>query len=150
MLTKKQIEAIEIGGRDDEWEMSGDLSMDDARELRRLALLGIEREESRARVEAAAEADTHVELSVLDDSFGAFPDLGLGPDLDLGPEPHEAFLTEERDRERAERVGRAVLADRALMRFAIETAIDTIRNGDGFEPDDVPKLRAIADAMEEP
>ena len=112
--------------------------------------LGLEREESRARVEAAAEADTHVELSVLDDSFGAFPDLGLGPDLDLGPEPHEAFLTEERDRERAERVGRAVLADRALMRFAIETAIDTIRNGDGFEPDDVPKLRAIADAMEEP
>jgi archaellum component FlaD/FlaE len=44
MLTKKQIEAIEIGGRDDEWEMSGDLSMDDARELRRLALLGIERD----------------------------------------------------------------------------------------------------------
>lgn len=95
MLTKEQIEAIEIGGRDDEWEMSGDLSMDDARELRRLALLGIER-------------DT-----------------------------------------RADRVGRAVLADRALMRFAIETAIDTIRNGDGFEPDDVPKLRAIAAAMED-
>jgi archaellum component FlaD/FlaE len=44
VLTKKQIEAIEIGGRDDEWEMSGDLSMDDARELRRLALLGIERD----------------------------------------------------------------------------------------------------------
>lgn len=44
MLTKEQIEAIEIGGRDDEWEMSGDLSMDDARELRRLALLGLERE----------------------------------------------------------------------------------------------------------
>jgi hypothetical protein len=42
MLTKEQIEAIEIGGRDDEWEMSGDLSMDDARELRRLALLGLE------------------------------------------------------------------------------------------------------------
>lgn len=43
MLTKKQIEAIEIGGRDDEWEMSGDLSMDDARSLLRLALLGLER-----------------------------------------------------------------------------------------------------------
>ena len=50
MLTKEQIEAIEIGGRDDEWEMSGDLSMDDARELRRLALLGIEREERAERV----------------------------------------------------------------------------------------------------
>ena len=48
MLTKKQIEAIEIGGRDDEWEMSGDLSMDDARELRRLALLGLERDERQA------------------------------------------------------------------------------------------------------
>lgn len=50
MLTKEQIEAIEIGGRDDEWEMSGDLSMDDARELRRLALLGIEREERAERI----------------------------------------------------------------------------------------------------
>lgn len=49
-LTKKQIEAIEIGGRDDEWEMSGDLSMDDARELRRLALLGLERDERAERI----------------------------------------------------------------------------------------------------
>lgn len=50
MLTKKQIEAIEIGGRDDEWEMSGDLSMDDARELRRLALLGLERDTRAERI----------------------------------------------------------------------------------------------------
>ena len=50
MLTKEQIEAIEIGGRDDEWEMSGDLSMDDARELRRLALLGLERDERAERI----------------------------------------------------------------------------------------------------
>lgn len=59
-----------------------------------------------------------------------------------------ALLGLERDT-RAERIGRDVLADRELMRFAIETAIDTIRNGDGFEPDDVPKLRTIADAMED-
>lgn len=59
-----------------------------------------------------------------------------------------ALLGLERD-PRAERVGRAVLADCALTRFAIETAIDTIRNGDGFDDDDIPKLRAIADAMEE-
>ena len=50
MLTKEQIQAIEIGGRDDEWEMSGDLSMDDARELRRLALLGLERDERAERI----------------------------------------------------------------------------------------------------
>lgn len=50
MLTKDQIEAIEVGGRDDEWEMSGDLSMDDARELRRLALLGLERDERAERI----------------------------------------------------------------------------------------------------
>ena len=54
MLTKKQIEAIEIGGRDDEWEMSGDLSMDDARELRRLALLGLEAENTRLSPETTA------------------------------------------------------------------------------------------------
>ena len=63
MLTKKQIEAIEIGGRDDEWEMSGDLSMDDARELRRLALLGLERDEARAerdrRPDISAEDAAH-------------------------------------------------------------------------------------------
>jgi len=95
MLTKKQIEAIEIGGRDDEWEMSGDLSMDDARELRRLALLGLERDE------------------------------------------------------RAERIGRAVLVAGDTARFALDVAIDHIRNGIGFEDDEIPKLRAIADAMED-
>ena len=60
MLTKKQIEAIEIGGRDDEWEMSGDLSIDDARELRRLALLGLERDERQAVTSEQAAKDIKI------------------------------------------------------------------------------------------
>ena len=128
MLTKKQIEAIEIGGRDDEWEMSGDLSMDDARELRRLALLGLETEAKLARVDA----DTGDWFAR---SYGAFPDL----------EPD----TEPARDTRAERIGRAVLVAGDTARFALDVAIDHIRNGIGFEDDEIPKLRAIAAAMED-
>lgn len=74
MLTKKQIEAIEIGGRDDEWEMSGDLSMDDARELRRLALLGLERDTRADRVGRAVLrelSDQGVELPGLRDGYAS-------------------------------------------------------------------------------
>lgn len=67
MLTKKQIEAIEIGGRDDEWEMSGDLSMDDARELRRLALLGLERD---TRAERIGRAVLDVMVSFAHPAYG--------------------------------------------------------------------------------
>ena len=128
MLTKKQIEAIEIGGRDDEWEMSGDLSMDDARELRRLALLGLETEAKLARVDA----DTGDWFAR---SYGAFPDL----------EPD----TEPARDTRAERIGRAVLVAGDTARFALDVAINHIRNGIGFEDNEIPKLRAIADAMED-
>ena len=74
MLTKKQIEAIEIGGRDDEWEMSGDLSMDDARELRRLALLGLERDTRAERIGRAVLrelSDQGVELPGLRDGYAS-------------------------------------------------------------------------------
>lgn len=97
-------------------------------DLCRLALLGLETEAKLARVDA----DTGDWFAR---SYGAFPDL----------EPD----TEPARDTRAERIGRAVLADCALTRFAIETAIDTIRNGDGFDDDDIPKLRAIAAAMED-
>jgi len=74
VLTKKQIEAIEIGGRDDEWEMSGDLSMDDARELRRLALLGLERDTRAERIGRAVLrelSDQGVELPGLRDGYAS-------------------------------------------------------------------------------
>lgn len=60
-----------------------------------------------------------------------------------------ALLGLERD-PRAERVGRAAIAAGDTLRFAIDLAVDEIRNGDGFDDDDIPKLRAIADAMEKP
>ena len=91
MLTKEQINSIRHVVTCDDLHLTECACA----ELRRLALLGLEREESRARVEAGIEAERHVESSVLADSFGAFPDLE--------PEP-------ERD-ERAERVGRAVLRE---------------------------------------
>lgn len=144
MLTKEQIEAIEIGGRDDEWEMSGDLSMDDARELRRLALLGIERDE---RAQGGGWYCSHCGQVVApaDVTHDETHDVRAGG---CGHAVGYRAFPQKRD-ERAERIGRAVLADPALTRFAIETAIDTIRNGDGFEADDIQKLRAIAAAMEE-
>lgn len=55
-LTKEQIEDIEVGGDDQEWEISIDMTMDDMRELRRLALLGLEREE-RMNEALSGEAD---------------------------------------------------------------------------------------------
>ena len=59
-----------------------------------------------------------------------------------------ALLGLERD-ERAERIGRAVLVAGDTARFALDVAIAHIRNGIGFEDDEIPKLRAIADAMED-
>jgi hypothetical protein len=127
MLTKKQIEAIEIGGRDDEWEMSGDLSMDDARELRRLALLGLETEAKLARVDA----DTGDWFAR---SYGAFPDL----------EPD----TEPARDTRAERIGRAVIAwvgddePKQLRSYASDLEAD-------HWPVGADLVRAIAAALEE-
>ena len=74
----------------DEAAATIDLSMDDARELRRLALLGLETEAKLARVDA----DTGDWFAR---SYGAFPDL----------EPD----TEPARDTRAERIGRAVLRE---------------------------------------
>jgi len=127
-LTKEQIEDIEVGGDDQEWEISIDMTMDDMRELRRLALLGLEREAKLARVDA----DTGDWFAR---SYGAFPDL----------EPD----TEPARDTRAERIGRAVLVAGDTARFALDVAINHIRNGIGFEDNEIPKLRAIADAMKD-
>ena len=59
-----------------------------------------------------------------------------------------ALLGLERDT-RAELVGRAVLVAGDTARFALDVAIDHIRNGIGFEDDEIPKLRTIAAAMED-
>ena len=59
-----------------------------------------------------------------------------------------ALLGLERDT-RSERIGRAVLVAGDTARFALDVAIDHIRNGIGFEDDEIPKLRTIAAAMED-
>lgn len=102
----------------------------------------LEREERRSRVAAFIEAEKEYGASVLADSFGAFPDL------DLSPDPHEAPWQDERDT-RAERIGEAAIAAGDTLRFAIDLAVDEIRNGEGFDDRDIPKLRAIAAAMED-
>ena len=97
-------------------------------DLCRLALLGLETEAKLARVDA----DTGDWFAR---SYGAFPDL----------EPD----TEPARDTRAERIGRAVLVAGDTARFALDVAINHIRNGIGFEDNEIPKLRAIADAMED-
>lgn len=137
-LTKEQIEIIR-------WVVNVDnvhFSERAVAELIRLALLGLEREERRSRVAAFIEAEREYGASVLADSFGAFPDL------DLSPDPHEAPWQDERDT-RAERIGEAAIAAGDTLRFAIDLAVDEIRNGEGFDDRDIPKLRAIADALED-
>lgn len=171
MLTKKQIEAIEIGGRDDEWEMSGDLSMDDARELRRLAMLGLERDErlealGRAIVEAAQHFPDADDIALSedvaiweDDCHGGGPRTVLVMDdyqHALLADISEAVATyregmagdaPQRD-DRAERIGRAVLSLEGD-----ETPRDLrsrAKQAERFGYDSYGGLlRAIADAMEE-
>lgn len=62
-----------------------------------------------------------------------------------------AMLGLERD-EKAERVGRAVIeAGEPLIDFAIEAAVDIIRNdSSGFEVNDIANLCAIVHALEAP
>ena len=133
MLTKERIEAIDVGGNDTEWEVAGNVGIDEMREVIRLAKLGLETEERRARVDAGIEAEMHVESSVLADSFGAFPDLDPVPKRD----------------ERAERVGRAV-----ITWVGDDTPAQLRTYASDLEADQWPVgadlIRDIADAMEEP
>lgn len=178
MLTKKQIEAIEIGGRDDEWEMSGDLSMDDARELRRLALLGLERDE---RMNEALSGEADAVRRAESAELGCEIAYRREPTQDEGDanedEDGECFVAmggwtgrrcrvcnrwtwggptacvacaarEERD-ERAERVGRAVLAF-GYSRSALRNWANHLQLEDAAVAPPIRLLRAIADAMEEP
>lgn len=159
------LRAAHAGGVD-EAAATIDLSMDDARELRRLALLGIERDEraERVRKDFAEEIVASMESNIENGKAVGAMGLGAGDEALVREgrlrELAAMFVREmvlacrfkdanapKRD-ERAERVGRAVLLSFGYAPFTYYKWADALERHTLVTP--ARLLRAIADAMEEP